>query len=94
MGSQGRPFEGAVEIDPVNPVGRNLVPSPRRARGQQTTTDISSATYPTPTEKTWDWSGGAIAGPLQGERLTPLEDAWTLFWFAWSVFYPETRLVI
>ncbi len=46
------------------------------------------------TGSTWDWSGGAIAGPLQGERLTPLEDAWTLFWFAWSVFYPETRLAI
>ena len=45
------------------------------------------------TGSTWDWSGGAIAGPLQGERLTPLEDAWTMFWFAWSVFYPETQIV-
>lgn len=44
------------------------------------------------TGSTWDWRGLAIAGPLQGERLTPLEDAWTLFWFAWSVFYPETQI--
>ncbi len=44
------------------------------------------------TGSTWDWSGEAIAGPLQGERLTPLEDAWTLFWFAWSVFHPETQI--
>ena len=44
------------------------------------------------TGSTWDWRGVAIAGTLEGERLTPLQDAWTLFWFAWSVYYPETEV--
>ena len=55
---------------------------------QQATITITDAE----TGSTWDWRGVAIDGPLQGERLTPLKDAWTLFWFAWSVFYPETRI--
>jgi hypothetical protein len=40
----------------------------------------------------WNARGEATAGPLAGERLEPVADAYTLFWFAWSVFHPETRL--
>jgi hypothetical protein len=45
------------------------------------------------TGTTWDVRGQAIAGPLQGERLEPVADAFQLFWFAWSVFHPTTRLL-
>ncbi len=44
------------------------------------------------TGSTWNARGEATAGPLAGARLTPVADAYTLFWFAWSVYYPETRL--
>jgi hypothetical protein len=40
----------------------------------------------------WDARGVAVAGPLQGAALERLADAYTLFWFSWSVFHPSTRL--
>ena len=46
------------------------------------------------TASTWNGLGQAIAGPLLGERLEPTADAYTLFWFAWSVFHPLTRLYL
>ena len=33
-------------------------------------------------------SSGAIAGPMVGERLSPREDSYVLFWFAWKHFQP------
>ncbi len=42
------------------------------------------------TQSTWNALGEAVAGPLTGERLGPVHDAWTVFWFAWSVYYPGT----
>lgn len=44
------------------------------------------------TGSSWDLTGRAVAGPLEGRRLRPLADAYTLFWFAWSIFHPDTRL--
>ena len=44
------------------------------------------------TGSTWTSGGVAVAGPLSGERLEPLKDAYTLFWFSWSVYHPNTRL--
>jgi hypothetical protein len=44
------------------------------------------------TGSVWDNRGMAIAGPLAGAELEPLSDAYTLFWFSWSVFHPNTRL--
>ena len=35
--------------------------------------------------------GEAIAGPLQGSRLSPLPGH-RVFWFAWKGFYPNSRL--
>ena len=40
----------------------------------------------------WNGNGEAIAGPLQGARLEPVAEAYTLFWFAWSVYHPGTRV--
>ncbi len=42
------------------------------------------------TGSTWDVTGHAIAGPLQGTRLTPLVHG-NHFWFPWAAFRPETR---
>lgn len=47
----------------------------------------------TETGSTWDIFGQAIAGPLQGRRLTPVV-AINHFWFSWSVFRPQTRIFL
>jgi hypothetical protein len=39
----------------------------------------------------WDILGRATAGPLVGNRLSPVVSA-NHFWFAWVVFKPETRV--
>jgi len=36
-------------------------------------------------------SGKAVAGPLEGELLQPVP-AFTVYWFVWARFYPETAL--
>jgi uncharacterized protein DUF3179 len=44
------------------------------------------------TGSTWDpVTGEAIAGPLAGQRLTPVP-ATTSFWFGWFDFFPGTAL--
>lgn len=44
------------------------------------------------TGSTWNELGAATAGPLAGKRLESVTDSWTMFWFAWSIFYPQTRI--
>jgi hypothetical protein len=39
----------------------------------------------------WDMAGRAVAGPLQGQRLTAIPHG-NHFWFAWVVFRPGTEL--
>ncbi len=39
---------------------------------------------------TW---GVGVAGPHNGVRLDPLRDSFDIFWFAWAVFHPETRVL-
>ncbi len=41
------------------------------------------------TGSTWNILGEAIAGPLDGETLTPIIHA-DHFWFSWAAFRPET----
>jgi hypothetical protein len=41
------------------------------------------------TGSSWDVLGRAIAGPLAGTRLEPIEHVDT-FWFAWAAFAPDT----
>ena len=43
------------------------------------------------TGSTWDITGIAIAGPLEGARLEPVL-AIDSFWFDWAAFHPETRI--
>jgi len=41
----------------------------------------------------WSFEGVAIAGPLEGTRLTQIADAYVSFWFAWTTFVPDTFLM-
>lgn len=43
------------------------------------------------TESTWDITGKAVSGPMQGEQLEPLIFG-DYFAFAWLVFWPETEI--
>ena len=44
------------------------------------------------TGSTWSIFGEAVAGPLEGAQLERVQHVDT-FWFAWSAFYPSTRVV-
>jgi hypothetical protein len=44
------------------------------------------------TSSTWNALGEAVAGPLTGSRLTPVTHVST-FWFAWSSFHEQTRVL-
>ena len=46
----------------------------------------------TETGSTWTVLGTAIAGPLAGRSLRPIEHVDT-FWFVWGTFLPTTRVV-
>ena len=39
----------------------------------------------------WDLLGRAIAGPLEGQALEPIQHIDT-FWFAWAAFRPDTEI--
>jgi hypothetical protein len=43
------------------------------------------------TGSTWNILGQAVAGPLEGSRLEPVEHG-NHFWFAWAAFKPDTRV--
>jgi hypothetical protein len=43
------------------------------------------------TGSSWTILGEAVAGPLTGSRLTPVDHIDT-FWFAWAAFHPTTRI--
>ena len=44
------------------------------------------------TGSTWQLDGLATDGPLSGERLEPVSEAFVAFWFAWAAFSPPTRV--
>jgi uncharacterized protein DUF3179 len=44
------------------------------------------------TKSTWTILGEAVAGPLSGRSLAPVEHVDT-FWFVWAAFLPSTRIV-
>ena len=43
------------------------------------------------TGSAWNILGAAVAGPLTGQRLTPILHA-DHFWFSWAAFKPDTRI--
>ena len=40
----------------------------------------------------WSIEGRALSGPLQGERLSVIAEAYVSFWFAFSQFFPNSSL--
>lgn len=42
----------------------------------------------------WSVRGRAESGPLAGQELPLIEDAYVAFWQAWAAFHPGTELVI
>ena len=40
----------------------------------------------------WRMDGRAVSGPLEGQSLEPVEEAFVSFWFAWPTFYPASQL--
>jgi hypothetical protein len=46
----------------------------------------------TNTGSVWTVDGMAIEGPLAGQRLPPVADAFIAYWFAWPEFYPEVEV--
>ena len=44
------------------------------------------------TESVWRIDGEAESGPLAGQRLAPVADAYVAYWFAWAAFQPETEI--
>lgn len=41
------------------------------------------------TRSVWQVGGGALEGPLAGQRLEPVAEAYVAFWFAWAAFQPD-----
>jgi len=77
--ADGRRIGATGAFDPVFD-GRRLT----FARSGETFTDDG-------TGSTWNVLGEAVAGPLAGARLSPVEHVDT-FWFAWAAFHPDTRI--
>ena len=44
------------------------------------------------TGSTWRLDGVAVLGPLAGEALDPVPEAFVAFWFAWPTFYPDMEI--
>jgi hypothetical protein len=44
------------------------------------------------TGSTWTVDGVAVSGPLAGERLAAIDEAYTAYWRAWAAFNPDTRI--
>lgn len=76
--------------------GETAVAFDRRVNGQTLTFSVADTAALTfvdaETGTTWDAKGTAVAGPLAGSQLAQFNDAFVVFWFAWSVYYPNTRL--
>ena len=46
------------------------------------------------TGSVWTNDGEAVSGPLAGQRLSQVADSFVAFWFAWSLYYPGSRVHI
>ncbi len=69
----------------------------RRLNGQELTFTPDSKTRTLTDEQTgsvWNTVGEATAGPLAGEHLRQLPDAYVAFWFAWSIYFSDTELFL
>lgn len=65
---------------------------PRAGGGALTFRYLDRAIVDDQTGSTWEVDGHAVTGPLQGQRLEPVAEAFVAFWFAWPLFYPDVRV--
>ncbi|HUF68181.1 MAG TPA: DUF3179 domain-containing (seleno)protein [Longimicrobiales bacterium] len=62
-----------------------------RAGGQSLTLEVrDNVIVDVETGSTWGVDGLARSGPLSGERLEPVAEAYVAFWFAWAAFHAGT----
>ena len=65
----------------------------RAIDGQALTFDeVDGAVVDVETGSTWSVEGRALDGPLAGERLQPVAEAYVSYWFAWAAFQPRATL--
>lgn len=73
--------------------GNLAVAFDRRVSGQTLTFNVTGSAPFTmvdaETGSEWNGAGEATSGPLSGQRLDQLDDAYVAFWFAWSIYYPD-----
>ncbi len=74
---------------------RLAIPYERTVNGQLLSFELGSEGPLRMTDKetgsVWNIKGEAISGPLAGAKLTQIP-AYNAFWFAWSVFWPQTEV--
>ena len=65
-----------------------------RANGQALTFEVrDDKFFDVETGSEWTMAGEAISGALVGSVLTPIPDAYVVFWFAWATFHPNTDVL-
>ena len=74
---------------PNRPVGSGAVYEPYVDGMKLTFEEKNGGIVDAQTGSTWSILGRAVAGPLEGRRLTPLLHG-SHFWFAWAAFFPHT----
>ncbi len=46
------------------------------------------------TGSVWTVAGQAVQGPLRGERMPGVQEAYVAFWWPWAAFHPGTELAL
>ena len=66
----------------------------RRTVGEQMLTfkSESGTIVDLQTGSSWGVDGLAVDGPLEGQQLAMIPDAYVAYWFAWATFEPSTGL--
>lgn len=65
----------------------------RRVGGQTLTFSVANgAIHDDQTGSRWRVDGLAVDGPLNGERLDAIAEAYVAFWFAWAAFHPSIQI--
>ena len=90
----------AVDVPVVvtyDQVSNTAVAFDRMVNGQLLTFSVPDPNLQTfvdaETGSTWDMRGIAVAGALAGEQLAQVADSYVGFWLAWSIFFPDVRIV-
>ena len=88
-------YKGAPAVVLWDAARGAALPARPSARGQRLTFDIrDGAIVDNETGSTWSVAGRAMSGPLTGERLAPIPEAYIAFWRPWVAYHPGTELVV